>query len=98
MDEREDQRVHDALKFIGLRATVTAVGLLRLAAELVKAGVLDEAALERIKDAMVKELSLNRPPNTEKDEYERSMRERLTRLLSGEESIGPVTPQAANTR
>ena len=97
MDEREDQRVHDALKFIGLRATVTAVGLLRLSAELAKAGVLDEAALDRIKDAMIKELSLNRPPNTQKDEYERNMRERLNRLISGEESIGPPTPQAANS-
>ena len=98
MDEREDQKVHDALKFIGLRATVTAVGLLRLSAELVKAGVLSDEALGRIKESMVKELSLNRPPNTEKEEYERTMRQRLDRLISGEESIGPPTPQAANSR
>lgn len=95
MDEREDQKLHDAMRFIGLRATVTAVGLLKLAAELARAGVLDEPALTRIKEAMVRELSLSRPPNTEREEYEQTMRERLDRLISGEEQLAPA-PQPAN--
>jgi hypothetical protein len=96
MDQREDKRLHDSMRIVGLRATVTAVGLLRLTRELVDAGVLDEAALDRIKTAMVKELAINKPPAAPKDEYERNMRARLDGLFAGEQKLEPVPPAAAN--
>ena len=95
MDEREEMKLHDALRLTGVRATVTAVGLLKLTGELVRAGVLDESAIGRIKEAMIKELSLGRPPSAKKEEFEENMRRRLDALFSGEEKLGPVTPAPA---
>ncbi|THD82708.1 MAG: hypothetical protein E7812_01115 [Phenylobacterium sp.] len=94
MDEREEKRLHDSMRIVGLRATVTAVGLLKLTGELVRAGVLDDEAVGRIKQAMVKELSLTRPPSSDKAEFERSMRHRLDGLFAGSEKLEPVPPVA----
>ena len=96
MNEREEKRVHDMIGFVGLRAHATAVGLLRLSAELVRAGVLDEAAMGRVKDAIVKDLSLSRSLHEPKEEFERLMRERLDALFAGEQDLGagPIDEEA----
>jgi hypothetical protein len=54
MVKKEDKTLHDMIGFVGLRAQATAVGLLQLAAELKRAGVLDDDAIGRIKDAIAR--------------------------------------------
>src|SRR5476649_2247835 len=83
MDEREEQRLHENIGFVGLRAHATAVGLLQLSAELVRAGVLSDEAVGRIKEAIAKDLALSRPPSASKQEHETTIRRRLDALFSG---------------
>ena len=92
MSEREDRKIHDDVSLVGLRAHATAVGFVTLARELVKAGVLEEAAVERIKDAIVRELSLGRSRSTAAEEFERTTRHRLDGLFSGHEPVGENVP------
>jgi hypothetical protein len=92
MDEREEKRIHDNVSLVGLRAHATAVGFVTLARELAKAGVLDDAAVERIKEAIVKELSLTRSRATSAEEFERTTRHRLDGLFAGEEAVGETPP------
>lgn len=88
MDEREEIRLHETVTFVGLRAQATAVGLLQLSAELVRAGVLDQPAVNRIKDAIAKDIALSRPRSASREEYERTVRERLDGLFNGKEPLG----------
>jgi hypothetical protein len=88
MDNREEKRLHDTLGFVGLRAQATAVGLVQLSIELRRAGVLDEDAITRIKEAIAKDLLLSRPRHAERDAYENTLRGRLDRLFAGEERVG----------
>jgi hypothetical protein len=94
MDELDEKRLHDSMRIVGLRATVTAVGLLTLTRELVDAGVLSEAALDRIKTSMVKELAINKPPAQSKEQYERDVRKRLDDLFAGARKLEAVPPAA----
>jgi hypothetical protein len=87
MDESEEQRLHETVSFVGLRAQATAVGLLQLSAELVRAGVLDKAAVDRIKDAIAKDISLSRPRSVSRDEYMGMVRERLDGLFDARDSV-----------
>ena len=81
-------RLHEALDFVGLRAHATAVGLLQLTAELVRAGVLCDGAVERIKDAIVRDIMLTRPRSVSREEFERTIRPRLDALFAGEAAVG----------
>ena len=89
-----DERLHEAIGLVGLRAQATAVGLLQLSAELVRAGVLGEEAIARIKDAIARDIALTRPRSIQRDVYERSIRERLDKLFGGDEPVGetPTEP------
>lgn len=93
MDTREGKQTHDLISFVGLRANATAVGLLQLSAELVRAGVLGDDAIKRIKEAIVNDLALNRPRSRTKDEFERTTRLRLDRLFAGEEHLAAAGQQ-----
>ncbi|MGZ3403228.1 MAG: hypothetical protein ACXWKN_08220 [Phenylobacterium sp.] len=86
MDESEELRLHETVSFVGLRAQATAVGLLQLSAELVRAGVLDKAAVDRIKDAIAKDISLSRPRSVSRDEYMGLVRQRLDGLFDAKDS------------
>jgi hypothetical protein len=92
MEEEDERRLHETISFLGLRAQATAVGLLQLSAELVRAGVLQEDAVARIKNAIAKDIALSRPRSTPKDDYERSIRERLDGLFAGKESLSDSPP------
>ena len=87
MDEREEKRLHDSIGLVGLRAHATAVGLLQLSSELRRAGVLDDDAITRVKEAIIKDLSLSRPPNRSKQDFEDATRRRLDALFAGEETL-----------
>lgn len=82
MDTRAGKQLHDTLGFVGLRAQATAVGLLQLTAELVKAGVLDDDAVGRIKTAIFDDLALTRPMSQAKTGYEAILKRRLDQLFS----------------
>src|SRR6187402_2447107 len=90
MDARAGKEVHDLISFVGLRAHATAVGLLQLSRELVRAGVIGDDAIGRIKGAIADELELSRPTSLSKEEFDRTTRRRLDRLFSGEEKLEPA--------
>ena len=94
MDTREGKQLHDTLGFVGLRAQATAVGLLQLSIELIKAGVLDEAAVEQIKRAIFNDIALSRPISLEKAAYEETLHRRLDDLFMAKEA--PATRSDAN--
>jgi len=92
MDERAEKRLHDQIDLLGLRAQATSVGFLTLARELVRAGVLDEGAMGRIKEAIVKELCLSRPASASREAFGRTVRMRLDSLFAGEDAVGRTPP------
>ncbi|MDF7776009.1 hypothetical protein P1X14_12190 [Sphingomonas sp. AOB5] len=70
-------RLHECLDYIGLRAQATSVGLLQLCAELVAVGVLDDDAVDRIKDAIQHDITVSRPRKHGQMEFETVLRKRL---------------------
>ena len=92
MDERAEKRLHTQIDLLGLRAQATSVGFITLARELVRAGVLGEEALDRIKEAIVKELCLSRPPAVSAQEFACTVRLRLDHLFAGEDAVGVAPP------
>lgn len=82
MDTRTGKQLQDTLGFVGLRGQATAVGLLQLTTELVKVGVLDNDAVDRIKQAIFDDLALTRPASQAQTEYEATLQRRLDRLFS----------------
>jgi hypothetical protein len=85
MEQAEVRKLHDQVGFVGLRAQATAVGFIQLCSELCRAGVLDEAALGRIKDTIARELAMS-SRNPYAVELERS-RKRLDDLFAGRVEI-----------
>jgi hypothetical protein len=78
VDARE---LHGTIDFIGLRAHATTVGLIQLCAELLKAGVLDGEAIERIKGAIHREISMSHTRGVGRDEFQQSLKERLDAIF-----------------
>lgn len=69
---------HRTLDFVDLRAHATAVGLIQLCEELLKADVLSAEALDRIKDAICSELALeSRARVSDRQEFNDSLRRRI---------------------
>ena len=97
MLEREQARqLHNDLDFIGLRAQATAVGLLQLCGELLKAGVLDDAAVGRIKEAIQRDICVSNARSHAREEFETTLRRRLDAVFPCAETacakpqVGPV--------
>jgi hypothetical protein len=100
MDEREQRehgRVHLALEFLGMRAQATAMGLVQLCLELRRAGVIDDAAVDRVKQSIAEEIAEHAPRTVMKQQYLTDIRGRLDRFFAGDEPIGagPVAAPAA---
>jgi hypothetical protein len=93
MGYAEDKRVHDSIELVGMRAQATTVGLIQLTIEMHRANLLDGPAVDRIKEAIAKEISLNRPKSVSAENFDEHLRERLDRLFSGEDPVGQVTPE-----
>ena len=87
MNYQEAKRQHETLAFVGLRAHATAVGLLQLCHELARVGVLDDAAIARIKDAIASDICLSRPGTMSKEAFSHSTRRRLDALFAGAEQV-----------
>ncbi len=94
MDTRETKRLHEEIGFVGLRAQATAVGLLQLSIELRRVGVLNDDAIERVKNAIADDLMLSRPSYMTRAEHEASVRQRLDRLFAGSEALSESKSEA----
>lgn len=82
LSEREQAlRRHESLEYIGLRAQATVVGLSQLCTELIAAGVLNDAAICRIKKAIQQDISVSRPRTRNYVEFERAMEARLDAIF-----------------
>ncbi|TFI59949.1 hypothetical protein E2493_01480 [Sphingomonas parva] len=77
----EAQQLHDTLEFIGLRAHATTVGLLQLCSELVRAGVIDLEAVERIKNAIHQEITLAHRRGHGREEFAMTLKQRLDAIF-----------------
>lgn len=88
MQNSEQRRLHQNVDLLGLRAQATTVGLLALTTELVRSGAIDFKAVDRIKDAIAKELMLNPPSGVRRSEYEGWVRGRLDALFACDEPVG----------
>lgn len=84
------KRLHFDLTNVGLRAQATAVGLVQLCRELRRANVLDQPALERIKDAIADEVAVTAPRPLASQAYRGEVRARLNHLFAGEQEVGPA--------
>jgi hypothetical protein len=85
----ERRKLHFDLAKVGLRAQATAVGLVQLCLELRRTSVLDDPAVERIKDAIADEVSVTAPRRmVASSEYRADIRARLDRLFSGQLEVG----------
>lgn len=93
------RKVHDLLGLAGFRSLTTAAGLFQMARELKAAGIFDDAAIERISEAMLSELLENAPRSLIGDhDHEDHLRLRLKELFSGAQSLGAPEPQAEGSR
>jgi hypothetical protein len=95
MRDTEERRLHQSVSMLGLRAQATAIGLVQLTAELVRAGVLDPEAVGRIKEAIAKELMLSPPASVPRAEFESWVRGRLDTLFACEGPICSEPPPPA---
>jgi predicted deacylase len=85
MNPTEDRRLHDAMDFIGLRALATAAGMIQICTELHAAGIFDDAAIDRVKEAMAREIALSHR-GTFETEFQRA-KQRLDALFAGREEL-----------
>ena len=84
MDHEQTEQareLHRTLEFIGLRAQATTVGMLQLCAELVRAGSLQQDAIERIKQSIFREIAVNQPTGYNRAEFERTLKHRLDAIF-----------------
>lgn len=86
----EQKKLHQDLKNVGLRAQATAAGLVQLCKELQAAGVINDAAVGRIKEAIADEISLTAPRPLLRADFRRDVCERLNAIFSGAEKLGPA--------
>jgi len=84
----KQKKLHFDLSNVGLRAHATAAGLLQLCQELRRVGMLDETAIERIKDAIACDIAVSASRSVATAEYRRDIKTRLDKLFAGEEKIG----------
>ena len=88
MPYEKHKKLHFDITNVGLRAQATAVGLVQLCVELRRANVLDEAAVEQIKDAIADEVAVAAPRTLTSPQYRSEVKSRLDRLFAGEQEVG----------
>lgn len=84
----DPKQKHYELRNVGLRAQATAAGLVQLCKELHRSGILEDAAIHRIKEAIADELEVDAPRSITIPQYRLDVRERLDRIFAGEEKVG----------
>lgn len=81
MDTTATRKRHSEVDLSGFRAHATAIGLLQLIRELRSAGVLDDRAVGRVRDAVIDELALSRSVHVAEREFRDRLTMRLDKLL-----------------
>lgn len=93
MDRHEEaRRLNSDVSLIGLRAQATAVGLVQLCAELLRAKVLDDAAIGRIKASVADQIIVSYKPKRGREDFEAALHRRLDKLFP---PAGQGSPAAA---
>lgn len=80
-DQNEARELHRTLDFIGLRAHATTVGLIQLCEELLRVGILDGEALQRIKDAIHMEITMAQARVGNQSAFDDTLRRRLDAIF-----------------
>ncbi len=93
MDRREKaKKLHDTVSFVGLRAQATAVGLVQLVAELRRADILSNDAVERIKTAIAHDINVSRSATRNRAKFEAMVQHRLDILFAPQDTEDARTP------
>ena len=88
---------HDTLTFLGLRAQATAAGLIQLCAELRRVGAIDEAAIDRIKSAVVDDLAVSLPAFRRGSDAQRALRQRIDAVFASRMGEGAAAMAVGDT-
>jgi hypothetical protein len=92
--DAEQRKLHFDLTNVGLRAQATAAGLVQLCRELESAGVIDQAALTRIKRAIADDIMITAPRSVRKEQFRGEICSRLDGIFSGEQKLGGAEKMA----
>src|SRR3546814_5348511 len=96
------RELHRTIDFLGLRAHATTVGLIQLCEELMRLGILDAPALERIKDAIRMELTLSQARISNHTIFDETLRRRLDAIFphcgGDKEPVGEIHEDRKSTR
>ena len=82
--------MHHSMKFLPMGSQSAAAGLIQLCAELHRSGLLTDDAMERIKSAIVDELTDRAPRSMTKNAFRSDTHDRLDKVLSGCEHMAHV--------
>lgn len=87
---------HRTLDFIGLRAHATTVGLIQLCEELLNAGILKQDGLDRIKAAIISELTVSNVRISNQKSFDETLKRRIDSIfpsaagVRAAEHVGPT--------
>lgn len=92
MEASDTRKLRETLDLLGIRAQATAAGMVQIAIELHRAGILDDAAVGRIKNSICGDLMLSCPASLDRSDYEANLRKRLDALFLGQARVGDKMP------
>jgi predicted nucleic acid-binding protein len=81
---------HRTLDFIGLRAHATTVGLIQLCEELLNAGILKQDGLDRIKAAIISELTVSNVRISNQKSYDETIKRRIDAIFPSAAGVPPA--------
>jgi hypothetical protein len=87
MDYAKAKQVNMDVDLVGFRAHAAAVGLLQLIKELRVAGNLSDAAVNRIRDAVIDNFSVTRSSHEPEEHFRSRLQTRLDRLLQTDGAV-----------
>lgn len=87
MEASDTRKLRETLDLLGVRAQATAAGMVQIAIELHRAGVLDDDAVGRIKSSICGDLMLSCPASLDRSDYEGTLRRRLDALFTGKARV-----------
>ena len=86
----DNRKLNFDLTNVGLRAQATAAGFVQLCRELRTAGVIDDAAVLRIRDMVADNITLNCPLKANRAGYRQEVSRRLEAIFEGERKVGDI--------
>ena len=85
--------MHQSIRFLPMGPQATGAGLIQLCAELHRSGLLNDDAIERIKNAIIHELTDRAPRSVTKLAFRSDIHDRLDKVLSGCEQVGCISTE-----